>query len=328
MVNDIKTVVVTGGAGFIGSNLVELLLEKGYVVKVVDNFSVGKRENLPTKHKNLLVFNDDVRDRKRMQVLFKDCDLVFHLATQCVRKSIRDPWLVHDVNTSGVLSVLDAALDNKVKRFVYVSSSEAYGSAEIVPMPESHPLNPTTIYGASKLTGELYSLAYMRTYGLPVVVIRPFNTYGYNEHFEGPYGEVIPRFVVRALNNLPLQVFGDGMQTRDFTFVTDTADGIFKAATKGILGETYNIARGQEVNIVNLAKIVKKITNTNVSIQHLPDRPGDVRRHSANVLKAAIEFNFEAKIGILEGVKKYLDWFKETMPNPKEALKFYQQENW
>ena len=323
-----KKAIVTGGAGFIGSNLVSYLLEKGFKVIVIDDFSVGKKENLPTSSSSLQVVKADVRDQKKMISLIKNCDLVFHLATQCVRKSIRDPWLVHSVNTDGTLSVLTAARDNKIPRFVYVSSSEAYGTAEIVPMAEDHPLNPTTIYGASKLAGEFYALAYLRTYGLPTVIIRPFNTYGYNEHFEGPYGEVIPRFVVRALNNLPIQVFGDGLQTRDFTFVTDTAEGMFMAGTRGKIGEVYNIARGQEVNIENLAKIILKILNVNVPIQHLPDRPGDVRRHSANVLKAAIEFDYEAKVGILEGVRKYVDWFKKTMPDPKEALKFYAQENW
>lgn len=322
-----KKAIVTGGAGFIGSNLVKLLLDKDYQVLVIDDLSVGKKENLPINGGSLKFVKEDVRDRKKMLSLIKEADVIFHLAVQCVRKSINDAWLVHSVNTEGTLSVLDAALTNKIKKFVYVSSSEAYGTAEIIPMPESHPLNPTTIYGASKLTGELYTMAYYRTYGLNVSVVRPFNTYGYNEHFEGPYGEVIPRFVVRALNNLPLQIFGDGNQTRDFTFVTDTALGIYLVGEKGKSGETYNIARGQEIKILDLAKITLDLLNKELEIEFLPSRPGDVYRHSASFIKAAMELDYEAQYGIVSGVREYISWFKKNY-KAKEALKFYQETNW
>lgn len=319
--------IITGGAGFIGSNLTSFLLDKGWKILVIDDFSTGKKENLP-KNKNLKVIKTSISNKEKMKKLIKGVDVVFHMAVQCVRKSIRDPWLVHDVNSTGTLSVLDAAFKNGIPKFVYVSSSEAYGSAEIVPMREDHPMNPTTVYGASKLAGELYSQAYFRTYGYPTIIVRPFNTYGYNEHFEGPYGEVIPRFVVRALNDLPLQIFGDGTQTRDFTFVTDTTRGIYSIFEKGSLGEAYNIARGQEVVISDLAKIVLKVCQVDVPIEHLSPRPGDVIRHFADTTKAKKELGFKAKIDIEEGIKKYLHWFKESMPNPKEALKFYEERNW
>src|SRR5258708_18740014 len=223
--------IVTGGAGFIGSNLTSLLLENGWQVSVIDDFSVGKKENLPINSR-LTISEADIRDKKTMKQLISGADIVFHLAVQCVRKSIHDPWRVYDGNSTGTLNVLDASFINKIKMFVYVSSSEVYGTASKVTMNEKYVMNPTTVYGASKLAGELYALAYFRTYGYPVVVVRPFNSYGYNEHFEGPYGEVIPRFVVRALNNLPIQIFGDGKQTRDFTFVSDTAKGIYLVGEK------------------------------------------------------------------------------------------------
>jgi len=319
-------IIVTGGAGFIGSNLVKLLLAKKHRVIVIDDFSVGKRENLP-KHKNLETVKADVRDLKKMTSLFKSSDFVYHLATQCVRKSINNPYLVHSVNTEGTLSALEAAKIDKVKRFVYVSSSEVYGTAIKVPMTEKHPLNPTTIYGASKLAGEFYTLAYFRTYGINVSIVRPFNTYGYNEHFEGPYGEVIPRFVVRALNGLPLQIFGDGNQTRDFTFVTDTARGIYVVGKRSKVGETYNIARGQEVSILDLAKIILKILKVDGEIEFLPERPGDVRRHFASLSKAGLDFGFKAKYGIVSGIREYIDWFKKTY-DPKDVLKHYEEKNW
>lgn len=319
--------IITGGAGFIGSNLSVFLLNKGWSVVVIDNFSTGKRENLP-RNKNLKIIKADIFDEREMKKLIKKADVVFHLAVQCVRKSIKDPWLVHDVNSTGTLSVLDAAFSNKISKFVYVSSSEAYGSAETAPMSEEHPMKPTTIYGASKLTGELYCQAYFKTYNYSTVIVRPFNTYGYNEHFEGPYGEVIPRFVVRVLNRLPLQIFGDGKQTRDFTFVTDTVSGIYSVFKKGKLGEVYNIARGREVSISDLAKIILKICQTDVPVEYLDPRPADVMRHFADNRKAQKDLNFKAEINIEEGVKKYLDWFKKFMPDPKEALKFYQEKNW
>lgn len=323
-----KKVIVTGGAGFIGSNLTALLLKKGYKVFVLDDLSVGKKENLPLKDKRLQFVKANVANRKQMLGLVKNADIVFHLAVQCVRKSIHDPWLVHKVNTEGTLSVLDACLANKIKRFVYVSSSEAYGTAIKVPMSEEHPLNPTTIYGASKLAGELYSQAYLKTYGLDIVIARPFNTYGYNEHFEGPYGEVIPRFVVRAINDLSLQIFGNGKQTRDFTFVEDTARGILLVGEKGKTGEVYNIARGKEVSILQLSGLVLTALGKKVKVEHLSPRPGDVRRHFARTNKSYNRLGFKARYSIEEGVKKYVKWFMEKYPDHKSTLKFYREKNW
>lgn len=319
--------IVTGGAGFIGSNLTSYLLDKGWEVLVIDDCSIGKRENLP-ENKKLEIIEADIVDKDKMKQLIKNAEVVFHLAVQCVRKSIRDPWLVHDVNSTGTLSVLDAASSSGIKKFVYISSSEAYGSAVTVPMNENHPMRPTTIYGASKLTGELYSLAYFRTYNYPTVIIRPFNTYGYNEHFEGPYGEVIPRFVLRALNGLPLQIFGDGKQTRDFTFVTDTVRGIYAVYEKGMPGEVYNVARGKEVSILDLAQIIIKFCEVDVPIEYFDPRPGDLIRHFADIKKAEKDLDFKAEIDIEDGVRKYIEWFRNATPDLKEALKFYQEKNW
>lgn len=319
--------IVTGGAGFIGSNLVRLLLKKNFKVLVIDDFSVGKLENLP-KAKDLEIIKADVRNFEKMKKLIKNVDIVFHLAVQCVRKSINNPFLVHDVNALGTLNILEASRINKIKRFVYISSSEVYGTARKVPMSESHPLNPTTVYGASKLAGELYTLAYFRTYQLPTVIIRPFNTYGYYEHFEGPYGEVIPRFVVRALNNLPLQIFGDGEQTRDFTFIDDVVKGIFQVSQKGEVGEIYNIARGKEVSINKLAAVIFKTLKVKVSLEHLKPRPGDVLRHYANINKAGKELGFKPKVSISNGIVKYIIWFKKEIPDFRSALKYYEEKNW
>ena len=225
-----KKILVTGGAGFIGSHLVDALAEANQVT-VVDNLSSGKLENLKTllEGSDTSFIKADVSDLGRMKELVKESDVIFHLAVQCLRLSLRDPYLVHEVNASGTLNMCQAALEAGVQRFIYVSSSEVYGTAKTVPMNEDHPLVPTTPYGASKLAGEAYARSYFLSFGLPVVVVRPFNTYGPREHLEGVYGEVIPRFVLRVMNNLPPIIFGDGLQTRDFTEVSDIVRGLISA---------------------------------------------------------------------------------------------------
>jgi len=319
--------IITGGAGFIGSNLTSFLLKKGWKVLVIDNFSVGSLENLP-KDKNLRVEKANICNRKKIFNLIRNSDYVFHLAVQCVRKSINDPFLVHRVNAEGTLNVLEASRKNKVKRFVYVSSSEVYGTGEKIPMDEGCPLKPMTVYGASKLAGENYTLAYWRTYGYPSVVVRPFNTYGYNSHFNGMYGEVIPRFLVRALNNKTLQIFGSGKQTRDFTFVDDTVRGIYLAAKKGKNGKIYNIARGEEVSVNDIAKAVLGGVDTASKTDHLEERPGDVLRHFADIKKAERELGFKPRVDMDNGIKMYIKWFTNKYSDPKSLLKKYEEKNW
>ena len=327
-----RRVLVTGGAGFIGSHLVDALVARGDDVIVVDNLSVGSRENLahhaPTGRVHLEVA--DVLDKPAMATLMRGIDTVFHLATQCVRLSLSDPELVHRVNTDGTLNALLGAAGAGVRRFVYVSSSEAFGSAQSVPMNEDHPFEPTTIYGASKLAGEHYARVFHGTHGLATIIVRPFNTYGPRSHFEGAYGEVIPKFVVRVLNGKRPIVFGDGLQTRDFTYVTDTARGMVRAAECDMLiGRAVNVARGQEVSINDIARLVLETCGrTDLVPEHGPDRPADVRRHYADVQRARAEMQFEAAVDIRAGIAKYVEWFRSTYPNPAILLPQEQAINW
>ncbi|MBI4670246.1 MAG: GDP-mannose 4,6-dehydratase [Chloroflexi bacterium] len=326
-------ILVTGGAGFIGSNLVDALaVNNTHEIIVADDFSTGSRENVAQHAANprVRVVALDIRDKYAVREIMRGVDVVYHLAVQCIRVSIRDPYLVHDVNATGTLHLLTAALDENVKRFVYCSSSEVYGTARRVPMDEEHPLVPTTPYGASKLAGETYARSFYLTYGLPVTIVRPFNTYGPREHFEGPYGEVIPKFVVRALNHAPLVIFGDGTQTRDFTDVSDTVRGLIAAGEcDTLVGDVVNIARGQDVNLRDLAQIVlDTLPDSQSAIEYQAPRPGDVLRHFADISKAKRVLGFEPKIEIRQGVKRYVDWLMRSEFDPREMLSQEKLRNW
>lgn len=326
-----RRVLVTGGAGFIGSHLVDALAARGDRVLVVDNLSVGSRANLQ-QHQGgdrVELHVADVLDGDRMTRLLDGVDVVFHLATQCVRLSLFDPEIVHKVNTEGTLRMLMAAVAAGVRRFVYVSSSEAFGSAQTVPMSEDHPFDPTTIYGASKLAGEHYSTAFHRTHRLDTAIVRPFNTYGPREHFEGAYGEVIPKFVVRVMNGKRPIIFGDGNQTRDFTFVADTVAGMLLAAdTPGLTGRSVNIARGVEVSINEIARLVLEACGSSLEPEFGPERPADVRRHYGDISRARQELGFVPQVNIADGIGRYVEWFRATFPDPAALLPQEQPYNW
>ena len=324
-------VLVTGGAGFIGSNLVDELINDNHVV-ILDNFSSGKRENIEHHigRDNVEIVAGDIRDRGLLSRVTKGIDVIYHLAVQCLRVSINDPQTNHEVNATGTLNMCMAALENAVKRFVYISSSEVYGTAVAVPMEESHPCDPTTVYGASKLAGEKYALACHKTYGIQSMVVIPFNTYGPREHFEGAYGEVIPKFVLRALNDLPPIIFGDGSQTRDFTYVGDTVRGIIAASEcDEMIGQTANVARGEEVSLRDLAeKIYKKLGRLHLQPVYEKERPGDVKRHFAGIQKAERLFGFRATVGIDEGLDMFIKWFTSQGYNLERLAKEDVVFNW
>ena len=324
-------ILITGAAGFIGSHLADRLAEGNELV-LVDDFSVGRRENLAQLETaaNVEIVQADVTDRATMSELTTNVELVFHLAVSCLRTSLGDPFRSHDVNAGGTLSVCLAALDRKVQRFVYVSSSEIYGSAETVPMAESHPCRPTTVYGASKLAGEGYALGLWRTAGLPACVVRPFNTYGPRDPWSGARAEVIPRFILQVLAGRAPVIFGDGKQTRDFTFVDDTVAGLVGAAAcDAIVGEVVNVAFGHEVSIRTIAELVaQQLGRSDLRPQHADSRPGDVDRHYGAIEKAEGLFGYTPKVEFEAGLATTIEWFRQRMADEQVSDDAAALPNW
>jgi UDP-glucose 4-epimerase len=333
---DRSTVIVTGGAGFIGSELVRQLAERGERVVIIDNLVNGKRENVANVlSPDVRLQVSDVRDIDAVVPHLREARIVYHLACLGVRHSVHSPHENHDVNATATLKLLAAARQADVPRFVYVSSSEVYGGVESTPIlgdaiSEDHPAFPCTVYGGSKLAGESYTRAYFRTYGYPTVVIRPFNTYGPRSHHEGDSGEVIPKFLLRCLAGRPLIVFGDGSQSRDFTFVSDTAAGILLAGDHPkAVGETINIGSGTDVRIADLAKTVASVTGRpNAEIVHDEPRPGDVYRLIADVSRARALLGFEPRVSMADGLQRLLQWYRDQKKSPEELLEQEVVRNW
>lgn len=324
-------VIVTGGAGFIGSHLVDQLISMGNKVTIVDDFSTGSYENL-VDHKNnsqLNVEEADIRDEQRMLSLFKGVDFVFHLACRNIRLSLRQPTLVHDVNITGTLSVLKAAAGARVKLFLYCSSSEVNGTAGVVPMPEDYLFRPETIYGASKLAGEYYTQVFQRSGWLSTIIARPHNNYGPRGHYSGDKGEVIPRFILWALLGKPLLIYGDGKQTRDFTYVTETAHCLIKLLEcDAAVGGVFNICRGEEVSILEIARIISEFTGLDSPPIHIKGRPSDVLRLFGDPTKLRTALGFAPNISIRDGLRESIDWFRNNVTLNDKLAASLQSENW
>ncbi len=325
-------ILVTGGAGFIGSHLVDCLLSEGNTVRVVDNLVNGKPGNIDQHkgNKRFSFIKADICDSGALSAAMEGVDTVFHLACLGVRHSIRYPFRNHRVNAEGTIRVLEESRKSGVRKFVYCSSSEVYGTAVKVPMKEDHPTNPCTVYGAGKLAGEAYARAYYLTYGMKTVIVRPFNTFGPRSHHEGDAGEMIPKSIVRALSGEKILIFGDGSQTRDFTYVEDMARAIAEAAKSDkAVGRTFNIGSGFEITIRKIAEIISgSVGGGSALIENAVPRPGDVLRLYADASTYSTLTGWKPKVSFNDGLQRTIEWFKARPEGVMHLIKEERGLNW
>ena len=299
-----EKVMVTGGAGFIGSHLVDKLLREDYEVIVLDNFSNGRMENLSNyqSNKNLTIKNVDISDYQEIKKYFQGVKWVFHLAALAdIVPSIQNPLQYHKSNVDGTINILEASRKNNVKKVIYTASSSCYGIPDVSPTPENAPIKPEYPYALTKFLGEQYALHWNKTYNLPVISLRLFNVYGPRVRTTGTYGAVFGVFLAQKYHNKSLTVVGDGTQTRDFTFVTDIVDGFFKAANADLENEIINLGSGNTYSVNQLVELIGG------NVIHIPKRPGEPDCTFADISKAKKLLGYKPKVTFEEGVKIMLD---------------------
>jgi nucleoside-diphosphate-sugar epimerase len=310
---------VTGGAGFIGSNLTRALLSAGQRVRVLDNFLTGKRENLAgLAHDHGGAFElqeGDIRDLPAARRAVEGADYVLHQgALPSVPRSVADPVLSNEINVAGTVNVLVAARDAAVRRVVFAASSSAYGDTPELPKRESMAPNPKSPYAAQKLAGEHYMRIFHEVYGLETVSLRYFNVFGPRQDPQSTYAAVIPRFITCVLRGEPPTVYGDGLQTRDFTYIDNVVQANLAAcaAPKAACGRVFNIACGERVSLLDILEIVCGLAGKRVAPKFEPSRAGDVRDSLADITKARDVVGYDPKVAFRDGLRKTFEWFRGT----------------
>jgi UDP-glucose 4-epimerase len=303
-------VLITGGAGFIGSNLTQQLVHDGHDVTVLDNLMTGKRSNLDP-FPEVRFLEGDVRDEGAVARAIHGAEVVFHLAASVGNvRSMKFPLVDADINVLGTLRVLEAARTAGVRKIVASSSAGVYGELQTLPIGEDHPVKPDSPYGCTKLCEETLCLAYAKLYGLEAVCLRYFNVYGPNQRFDA-YGNVIPIFVFRMLRGEPLTIFGDGEQTRDFVNVKDVVQANLKAAMADGVTGAFNTGSGTRVTINKLVSHLITASGHSPEVVCVPARPGDVRDSLADISAARTMLGFEPEVSLQDGLQEYCDWAAE-----------------
>ncbi len=304
--------LVTGGAGFIASHITEALLKQGHQVKVIDDLSSGRLENLAAVKSKVEFHQGDIRDRALVAKAMKGVEFVIHAAAwRSVPKSMADPYGYCEVNDLGTVNLLEAAAKEKAKRFVAVSSSSVYGDTDKMPLKEDMPCAPISPYAVSKLADEIWCGMFSRSFNIETACVRYFNVFGGRQSLENEYAVVVPKFIMCCLKGEQPPVYGDGKQSRDFTYIDNVAEATILASTApGIKHEVFNIALGEEHTVIDLLDTINKILGTSIKPKFVPPRPGDVRRTLADPSKAMKMLKWKGSVNFAEGIKRTVEWFK------------------
>ncbi|MBZ5674060.1 MAG: SDR family oxidoreductase [Acidobacteriia bacterium] len=310
MASDLKF-IVTGGAGFIGSTLVQTLLDRGRVA-VIDNLLTGHEANLEEVRGQIEFHNVDIRDAAALEPVIRGADTVFHLAAiPSVPRSIDDPVPSHQVNIDGTFNVFRAAALGKVRRVVYAASSSAYGDTEVLPKTETMTPLPKSPYAVQKLLGEYYGSVFHSCFGLEAVSLRFFNVYGPRQDPASPYSGVLSLFMKHLIARTCPTIFGDGEQSRDFTFVEDVAELCWKASqASGVAGKMYNAGNGNQYTLNQIWKLLQQMEGVNLPANMAPPRAGDVRHSKADTSAAVRDLGHAPRVTIEQGLKRTLEWYR------------------
>jgi nucleoside-diphosphate-sugar epimerase len=305
-------VLVTGGGGFIGCHLVERLLRDGHDVRVLDNFSTGRRENLVERLADVELVEGDMQSYERVSTAVRDCDVVLHQAAlPSVPRSVQDPLTSNATNVTGTLNVLLASRDGGVRRVVFASSSSIYGASPGMPKQEDMIPLPISPYAVAKLAGEGYCRSFHEVFGLETVSLRYFNVFGPRQDPLSQYAAVIPNFIAALLASEQPVVYGDGEQARDFTFVENVVEGNLLAITAdGVAGKVYNVASGGRLSLNALLEKLRAITRCEVDARHEEARPGEVRESQADVSRAGRELGYRPGVTVEEGLRRTVEWYR------------------
>ncbi len=315
-------IVITGGAGFIGSALVRAALARGdAAIVVVDNLLTGKHENLEGLAARIEFHETDIRDYKALAPVLASADVVYHLAAiPSVPRSIDDPVPSHEINIDGTFNVFRAAQEGGVRRVVYAASSSAYGDTEVLPKVETMAPSPKSPYAAQKLMGEYYATVFASCFGLETVSLRFFNVYGPRQDPGSPYSGVLSLFMTALLDHRSPTIFGDGEQSRDFTYVEDVADLVLKAAaTPGISGRVYNAGNGQRYTLNQVWRELQRIEGVNIEPAYGPARAGDVRDSQADTTAAVRDLGHAPRFSLEDGLRSTLSWYREMVSRRRAA---------